>query len=64
VTICTAGPHIQGTASGHFTNSRFEGNQIFPVGPINQDASKDEESCGINEYSGTGVSGNIVRTTP
>jgi hypothetical protein len=56
-----SGMDIQGTSSGHFTNSLFEGNQIFQVGPINQDASNDEEGCGINEYSGTGVSGNISR---
>jgi len=56
-----SGIDIQGSAAGHFTNSLIAGNQIFNVGPINQDASNDEEGCGINEYSGTGVSGNILQ---
>jgi len=55
-----SGMDIQGTASGFFTNSVIEGNAIFNVGPIDANASNDEEGCGINEYSGTGVSGNSM----
>ncbi|HTC91345.1 MAG TPA: right-handed parallel beta-helix repeat-containing protein [Bryobacteraceae bacterium] len=54
-----SGMDIQATASGVFTNSLVSGNTISHVGPIDQDASNDEEGCGINEYSGTGTfSGN------
>jgi hypothetical protein len=55
-----SGMDIQGTASGFLTNSVIDGNNIFNVGPIDADASNNEEGCGINEYSGTGVSGNII----
>lgn len=55
-----SGMDIQGTASGFFTNSVIEGNTVFNVGPINVNASNNEEGCGINEYSGTGVSGNTI----
>ena len=55
-----SGMDIQGTASGAFTNSVIQGNTISNVGPIDQNASLDEEGCGINEYSGTGVSGNTI----
>jgi hypothetical protein len=55
------GVDIQGTASGFFTNSVITGNSIFNVGPIDQNASNNEEGCGINEYSGTGTfSGNEI----
>jgi hypothetical protein len=33
---------------------------IVNVGPIDADASNNQEGCGINEYSGTGVSGNSI----
>lgn len=59
-----SGMDIQGTASGFFTNSVIAGNSIFNVGPIDSNASNDEGGCGINEYSGTGVSGNEIRITP
>jgi nitrous oxidase accessory protein NosD len=56
-----SGMDIQGTASGFFTNSVIDGNGIFNVGPIDQNASNNEEGCGINEYSGTGTfSGNRI----
>lgn len=55
-----SGMDIQGTASGSFTNSVIQGNTVFNVGPIEADASNNEEGCGINEYSGTGVSGNTI----
>jgi hypothetical protein len=59
-----SGMDIQGTASGSFTDSVIDGNTIYNVGPIDADASNNEEGCGINEYSGTGVSGNsITRNT-
>ena len=51
-----SGIHVQST-----TNSLMEGNKISGVGPINQDASRLEEGCGINEISGTSNSGNILR---
>jgi nitrous oxidase accessory protein NosD len=54
------GISIQGTASGFFTNSLVAGNSIFNVGPIDQNASVNENGCGINEASGTGVSGNTL----
>jgi len=58
------GIDIQGTATGAFTNSLIEGNVIVNVGPIDENASNDEAGCGINEYSGTGISGNhIVNNT-
>ena len=55
-----SGMDIQGTAKGFFTNSVIQGNTISNVGPIDQNASLNEEGCGINEYSGTGVSGNSI----
>jgi nitrous oxidase accessory protein NosD len=55
-----SGMDIQGTASGYFTNSLIDGNSIFNVGPIDQNASSNEEGCGINEYSGTSISGNTI----
>ena len=55
-----SGISIQGTAAGFFTNSVIERNIISNVGPINA-GSADMEGCGINEYSGTNVSGNIIR---
>ncbi|MBV9770479.1 MAG: right-handed parallel beta-helix repeat-containing protein [Bryobacterales bacterium] len=56
-----SGMDVQASASGVFTNSIIEGNSISHVGPINQNASSDEEGCGINEYSGTGTfSGNQI----
>jgi nitrous oxidase accessory protein NosD len=56
-----SGIDIQGSASGFFTNSVIADNGIFNVGPIDQNASNNEEGCGINEYSGTGTfSGNQI----
>jgi hypothetical protein len=55
-----SGMDIQGSASGAFTDSVIEGNTIVNVGPIDADASNNQEGCGINEYSGTGVSGNSI----
>jgi hypothetical protein len=56
-----SGMDIQGSASGFFTNSVVANNSIFNVGPIDQNASTDEEGCGINEYSGSGTfSGNQI----
>lgn len=55
-----SGMDIQGSATGSFTNSLIQGNSIFNVGPIDQDAVNDGEGCGINEYSGTGVAGNLI----
>jgi nitrous oxidase accessory protein NosD len=56
-----SGMDIQATASGVFTNSVIANNSIFNVGPIDQNASTNEEGCGINEYSGTGTfSGNQI----
>lgn len=56
-----SGMDIQASASGVFTNNVISGNQIFNVGPINSNASTNEEGCGINEYSGTGTfSGNQI----
>lgn len=55
-----SGMDIQGTASGGFANSVIDGNTIYNVGPIDENASNDEEGCGINEYSGTGVYGNRI----
>ena len=49
------GIDIQGTASGSFTESIIENNTISSLGPV------ENESCGIWEYSGTGVSGNTIR---
>lgn len=51
---------IQGTASGYFTNSLISGNMIYNVGPLST-ASENETGCGINEYTGSGVSGNMIR---
>jgi hypothetical protein len=58
-----SGMDIQGTATGAFTDSVIDSNIIFNVGPIDADASNNEEGCGINEYSGTGVSGNSITNT-
>ncbi len=55
-----SGMDIQGSASGAFTDSVIEGNTIVNVGPIDADASNNQEGCGINEYSGTGVSENSI----
>jgi Right handed beta helix region len=56
-----SGMDIQASASGVFTNSVVANNSIFNVGPIDQNASTNEEGCGINEYSGTGTySGNQI----
>jgi parallel beta helix pectate lyase-like protein len=55
-----SGMDIQGTASGALNNSVIENNTISHVGPIDADASNNEEGCGINEYSGSGVSGNSI----
>jgi nitrous oxidase accessory protein NosD len=51
------GIDIQGTASGSFSNSQIDGNVIFSAVPVGN------ESCGIAEYSGTGVSGNTISNT-
>ena len=51
---------IQGTAAGHFTNSIISENTITHVFPISSYASTNYTSCGINEYSGTGVAMNIL----
>ena len=55
-----SGMDIQGSASGYLTDSVISDNTIFHVGPIDANASINEEGCGINEYSGTGVSGNSI----
>jgi nitrous oxidase accessory protein NosD len=56
-----SGMDIQGSASGVFTNNVIANNRISNVGPIDQNASMNEEGCGINEYSGTGTfSGNQI----
>jgi len=55
-----SGMDIQGASTGFLTHSVIKGNTIFNVGPIDQDAVTDEEGCGINEYPGTGVSGNEI----
>ena len=54
------GIDIQGSASGYFTNSVISGNTIAHVFPITSFASVNESSCGINEYSGTGVAMNVL----
>ncbi len=51
------GIDLQGTASGFLTNSRISGNIIFDLGPVQN------ESCGVFEASGTGVSGNSISHT-
>jgi nitrous oxidase accessory protein NosD len=58
-----SGIDIQGSASGYFSNSLIDGNTIFNVGPIDGWATRDGEGCGIDEYSGTGVSGNTISHT-
>ena len=56
-----SGLDMQATASGYFTNNVIAGNIITNVGPIDQNASTDEEGCGINEYPGNGIfSGNEI----
>ena len=55
-----SGMDIQGSASGAFTDSLIAENVISHVGPIDSSASNNEEGCGINEYSGTGVAGNKI----
>jgi nitrous oxidase accessory protein NosD len=49
-----SGIDIQGTASGFFSNSRIANNTILNV------ASFENQSCGISEAPGTGVSGNVI----
>jgi nitrous oxidase accessory protein NosD len=56
-----SGIDVQGTASGFFSNSLIEGNTISHVGPVDENASMNFDGCGISEYPGTGVSGNIIR---
>jgi nitrous oxidase accessory protein NosD len=51
------GIDIEGTASGYFTNSRIDNNTIYNVTPLA------DESCGVFEYSGTGISGNTISRT-
>lgn len=51
---------LSGMDIAGFTNSQITGNTISNVGPIDQNASNDEEGCGINEYSGSGLSGNTI----
>jgi Right handed beta helix region len=51
-----SGIHIQA-----LTNSQIDGNKIFGVGPINEDASTLQTGCGINELSGPAISGNTLR---
>jgi nitrous oxidase accessory protein NosD len=53
------GIDIQGTASGFFTNSLIDGNTILNVVVL----SIGNESCGVFESSGTGVSGNTISHT-
>jgi hypothetical protein len=48
------GIDIQGTASGYFTNSVIQGNIISHVLPLSN------QSCGISEFSGTGVAMNLI----
>lgn len=48
------GIDIQGSAAGYFTNSVISGNTISHVFPISG------HSCGIWEYSGTGVAMNLI----
>jgi nitrous oxidase accessory protein NosD len=48
------GIDIQGTASGYFTDSLIAGNTVFNVLPLGN------ESCGVWEFSGSGVSGNTI----
>jgi hypothetical protein len=55
-----SGMDIQGSASSFLTHSLIANNTIFHVGPIDANASNDEEGCGITEYSGTGVSDNTI----
>jgi hypothetical protein len=55
-----SGMDIQGSASGFFTNGLIDGNVIVHIYPIDINATNDEEGCGIDEYSGTGVSGNTI----
>src|ERR1700693_284172 len=50
------GIDIQGTAAGFFTNSRIDGNSIFNGVVL----SVANQSCGIFESPGTGVSGNTI----
>lgn len=51
------GMDIQGAATGYFTNSVIEGNTLFNLSPISNN------SCGIFEVPGTGVSGNTISHT-
>ena len=55
-----SGMDIQGTATGYFTNSLIIGNTIVHPGPLDDNASENEERCGISEYSGTGVANNTI----
>jgi len=51
------GMDIQGTASGYFSDSRIERNTIVTVSDFAG------QTCGIVEYSGTGVAGNLISHT-
>lgn len=51
------GIDIQGTASGFFTDSFIAGNSIVDLGPVAN------QSCGIFEAPGTGISGNTISHT-
>jgi len=55
-----SGIDIQGSATGSFTNSVIGENTISNVGPFNVGFTTNEEGCGIDEYTGTGVSGNFL----
>lgn len=48
------GMDIQGTAAGSFSESRIWNNTISNLGPV------ENQSCGIFEYTGTGVAGNVL----
>ena len=43
-----------------FTNSLVEGNIISNIQPLNENCSSTESCCGINEFSGSGDSGNTI----
>ena len=55
------GIDIQGTASGFFT-CLIDDNTIFNIGPT-PFSSPFNFSCGVSEFSGTGVSGNTISHT-
>jgi hypothetical protein len=54
------GIDLQGTASGHLTNTAILGNTISHVFPIGATSSTNGTGCGINEASGSGVSHNLI----